>query len=270
MSKVHDGNPPPLHKPELPAVQRSTHPAPGAHALRELAGAVVFPFGRRRRGAGASSPWDAKCGGFTRTTSPVKAPGLDDHPEVVKLRELSLWSEAHVWSCPEMHGTITGVFKNQIDWIPLSMGAVRPTQGRTLAVMQVSGGKPVLQHGEHVAGAGPVDADAHDPKPVQRGQGLSGVPRGRPHEGLALPRPHHRRDGRAVQIHPPHARRGVSSWWTGTANGGRWQLRSSTSACSRRLATPPHASSRPRNWPRLRGGLRGQPSSATPCRAAPR
>jgi arsenic resistance protein ArsH len=71
---------------------------------------------------------------------PVKAPGLDDHPEVVKLRELSTWSEAHVWSCPEMHGTITGVFKNQIDWIPLSIGAVRPTQGRTLAVMQVNGG----------------------------------------------------------------------------------------------------------------------------------
>jgi len=71
---------------------------------------------------------------------PVKAPGLDDHPEVTCLRELSLWSEAQVWSCPEMHGTITGVFKNQIDWIPLSLGAMRPTQGRTLAVMQVNGG----------------------------------------------------------------------------------------------------------------------------------
>ena len=70
----------------------------------------------------------------------MKAPGLDEHPEVVRLRELCLWSEAQVWSSPEMHGTITGVFKNQIDWIPLSMGAVRPTQGRTLAVMQVNGG----------------------------------------------------------------------------------------------------------------------------------
>ena len=64
----------------------------------------------------------------------------DDHPEVVKLRELSLWSEAHVWSCPEQHGAITGVMKNQLDWLPLSHGAVRPTQGRTLAVMQVCGG----------------------------------------------------------------------------------------------------------------------------------
>ncbi|MCA9578880.1 MAG: arsenical resistance protein ArsH [Sandaracinaceae bacterium] len=71
---------------------------------------------------------------------PVKAPGLDEHPEVQRLRELSLWSDGQVWCSPEMHGAITGVFKNQIDWIPLALGAVRPTQGRTLAVMQVSGG----------------------------------------------------------------------------------------------------------------------------------
>ncbi len=63
-----------------------------------------------------------------------------EHPKVQELRELSLWSEGQVWSSPEMHGTITGIMKNQIDWIPLSLGAVRPTQGRTLAVMQVSGG----------------------------------------------------------------------------------------------------------------------------------
>ena len=64
----------------------------------------------------------------------------NNHPEVQKLRELSLWSEGHVWVSPEQHGTITGVFKNQIDWIPLSDGAIRPSQGRTLAVMEVSGG----------------------------------------------------------------------------------------------------------------------------------
>jgi arsenical resistance protein ArsH len=64
----------------------------------------------------------------------------DTHPKVQELRELSLWSEAQVWSSPEMHGQISGVMKNQIDWIPLTIGAVRPTQGRTLAVMQVSGG----------------------------------------------------------------------------------------------------------------------------------
>src|SRR6478609_6262513 len=62
------------------------------------------------------------------------------HAKVQELRQLSEWSEAQVWSTPEQHGAVTGVMKNQIDWIPLSIGAVRPTQGRTLAVMQVSGG----------------------------------------------------------------------------------------------------------------------------------
>lgn len=63
-----------------------------------------------------------------------------DHPKVQELRELSLWSEAQVWSSPELHGNISGLMKTQIDWIPLTIGSVRPTQGRTLAVMQVSGG----------------------------------------------------------------------------------------------------------------------------------
>lgn len=63
-----------------------------------------------------------------------------DHPKVQQLRELSLWSEGQVWSSPELHGNISGLMKTQIDWIPLSLGAVRPTQGRTLALMQVSGG----------------------------------------------------------------------------------------------------------------------------------
>lgn len=64
----------------------------------------------------------------------------DSHPKVVELRVLSLWSEGQVWCSPERHGAITAVMKNQIDWIPLEQGAVRPSQGRTLAVMQVSGG----------------------------------------------------------------------------------------------------------------------------------
>ena len=64
----------------------------------------------------------------------------DGHPQVQELRRLSAWSEAHVWVSPEQHGSMTAAFKNQIDWIPLSDGAVRPTQGRTLAVLQVSGG----------------------------------------------------------------------------------------------------------------------------------
>jgi arsenical resistance protein ArsH len=63
-----------------------------------------------------------------------------EHEKVQELRELSLWSEAHVWSSPELHGNMSGLMKTQIDWIPLTMGAVRPTQGKTLALMQVSGG----------------------------------------------------------------------------------------------------------------------------------
>ena len=62
------------------------------------------------------------------------------HPKVRELRELSQWSEGQVWVSPERHGAMTGIMKAQIDWIPLSVGSVRPTQGKTLAVMQVSGG----------------------------------------------------------------------------------------------------------------------------------
>jgi len=62
------------------------------------------------------------------------------HPKVAELRKLVTWSEGMVWCSPERHGAMTAVMKNQIDWIPLSLGGVRPTQGKTLAVMQVCGG----------------------------------------------------------------------------------------------------------------------------------
>lgn len=64
----------------------------------------------------------------------------DTHPKVQELRQLSQWSEGQVWSSPELHGNISGLMKTQIDWIPLNIGAIRPTQGKTVAVMQVSGG----------------------------------------------------------------------------------------------------------------------------------
>lgn len=62
------------------------------------------------------------------------------HEKVQELRRLSEWSEGQVWVSPERHGAMTGIMKAQIDWIPLSLGSVRPTQGKTLAVMEVSGG----------------------------------------------------------------------------------------------------------------------------------
>jgi len=85
-----------------------------------------------------------RLGAETRFFNPSGLPLPDDaeasHPKVAELRELVTWCEGMVWSSPERHGAMTGVMKAQIDWIPLSLGAVRPTQGKTLAVMQVCGG----------------------------------------------------------------------------------------------------------------------------------
>jgi len=77
---------------------------------------------------------------FNPAGMPLAGDSPDTHPKVVELRELFNWSEGQVWCSPERHGTITSVMKNLIDWIPLELGAVRPSQGRTLAVMQVCGG----------------------------------------------------------------------------------------------------------------------------------
>ncbi|KAL9635935.1 MAG: hypothetical protein Q9164_003160 [Protoblastenia rupestris] len=77
---------------------------------------------------------------FDANGLPMKDDVQHDHPKVEELRDLSKWSDAHFWVSPEQHGNLTAVFKNQIDWIPLSIGSVRPTQGRTLAIAQVSGG----------------------------------------------------------------------------------------------------------------------------------
>lgn len=83
-------------------------------------------------------------GGDVRIFNPSGLPLPDDapetHPKVAELRELTQWAEGMVWCSPERHGAMTGIMKAQIDWIPLNSGAVRPTQGKTLAVMQVSGG----------------------------------------------------------------------------------------------------------------------------------
>ena len=86
-----------------------------------------------------------RLGAEVRFFNPSGLPLVDDgvdagHPKVAELRDLVTWCEGMVWSSPERHGAMTGMMKTQIDWIPLSLGGVRPTQGKTLAVMQVSGG----------------------------------------------------------------------------------------------------------------------------------
>lgn len=83
-------------------------------------------------------------GAETKTFNPAGLPQPDTedetHPKVNELRELVQWCEGMVWCSPERHGSMTSIMKSQIDWVPLSIGAVRPTQGKTLAVMQVNGG----------------------------------------------------------------------------------------------------------------------------------
>jgi len=120
-------------------------PAPSAHPPR-----ILFLYGSLRKRsysrllAEEAARIISEMGAETRFFDPLELPLCDsvpaEHPKVVELRALCEWSEGQVWTSPERHGAVTGVLKNQIDWIPLNIGAVRPTQGRTLAVMQVSGG----------------------------------------------------------------------------------------------------------------------------------
>lgn len=115
------------HAPRILVLYGSLRPVSFSRKLAHEAARVLRHFGAE-----------------VRVFDPIGLPVFDrsstDHPKVVELRQASVWSEGHVWVSPEQHGSMTAAFKNQIDWLPLSDGAVRPTQGRTLAVMEVSGG----------------------------------------------------------------------------------------------------------------------------------
>ncbi|CAI8856925.1 NADPH-dependent FMN reductase ArsH [Pseudomonas sp. IT-232MI5] len=118
---------PGAHKPRILLLYGSTRERSFSRLLVEEAARLLEHFGAETRifnPSGLPLPDDA----------PV------DHPKVQELRELVLWSEGQVWCSPERHGAMSAVFKAQIDWVPLELGAVRPTQGKTLAVMQVCGG----------------------------------------------------------------------------------------------------------------------------------
>lgn len=118
---------PDTHKPRILLLYGSTRERSFSRLLVEEAARLLEHFGAD-----------------TRIFNPSGLPLPDDvpvdHPKVRELRELVLWSEGQVWCSPERHGAMSAVFKAQIDWIPLELGAVRPTQGKTLAVMQVCGG----------------------------------------------------------------------------------------------------------------------------------
>ncbi len=119
--------------------------APSTHAPRIL---LLYGSVRERSYSRLASEEAARLlqalGAQTRTFNPSGLPLPDDapdtHPKVHELRQLAQWAEGMVWCSPERHGAMTGIMKSQIDWIPLADGAVRPTQGKTLALMQVSGG----------------------------------------------------------------------------------------------------------------------------------
>lgn len=114
-------------KPKILILYGSLRDRSYSRLLAEEAGRILIHFG-------------AEVKFFDPRGLPLHNAEPDTHPKVQELRALSEWSEGQVWSSPEMHGQISGIMKTQIDWIPLNIGAVRPTQGRTLAVMQVSGG----------------------------------------------------------------------------------------------------------------------------------
>ncbi|MDM0120110.1 arsenical resistance protein ArsH [Variovorax arabinosiphilus] len=128
-----------------PDIARLWPQARATHAPR-----ILMLYGSmRERSFSRLLSWEAArllqaLGAEVRVFDPRGLPLPDDapetHPKVAELRSLAAWSEGMVWTSPERHGAMTGILKSQIDWIPLALGAVRPTQGKTLAVMQVSGG----------------------------------------------------------------------------------------------------------------------------------
>jgi arsenical resistance protein ArsH len=145
----------PEASPDFPALDKSLFDCPNRERLQATAPAqhrprfLVLYGSLRERSYSRLLTLEAArllqaLGGEVRIFDPTGLPLPDgapeDHPKVRELREAASWSEGMVWCSPERHGAMTGIMKCQIDWIPLSIGALRPTQGKTLALMQVCGG----------------------------------------------------------------------------------------------------------------------------------
>lgn len=118
---------PSTHKPRILLLYGSTRERSFSRLVTQEAARLLEEFGAETRI-------------FDPSGLPLPDDAPDSHPKVLELRELMQWSEGQVWCSPERHGAMSAVFKAQIDWVPLAIGAVRPTQGKTLAVMQVCGG----------------------------------------------------------------------------------------------------------------------------------
>ena len=118
---------PSTHKPRILLLYGSTRERSFSRLLVQEAERLLRQFGAETRI-------------FDPSGLPLPDDAPDSHPKVLELRELMQWSEGQVWCSPERHGAMSAVFKAQIDWVPLAMGAIRPTQGKTLAVLQVCGG----------------------------------------------------------------------------------------------------------------------------------
>ncbi|WP_407316881.1 arsenical resistance protein ArsH [Pseudomonas sp. nanlin1] len=126
LDKLAQGDPP-LHKPRILLLYGSTRERSFSRLLIQEAARILELMG-------------AETAIFDPSGLPLPDDAPVEHPKVQELRNLVMWSEGQVWCSPERHGSMSAVFKAQIDWIPLALGAVRPSQGKTLAVMQVCGG----------------------------------------------------------------------------------------------------------------------------------
>lgn len=126
-----------IHKPRILLLYGSTRERSYSRLLVQEAARLLEHFGAEARI-------------FDPSGLPLPDDAPETHPKVQELRDLVLWSEGQVWCSPERHGAMSSVFKAQIDWIPLALGAVRPTQGKTLAVMQVCGGSQSFNTVNHL------------------------------------------------------------------------------------------------------------------------